>query len=125
MILGASDYVRTVLHHEVNGVEAAERSSLRTFVVERNRQGNDFSLLDQFCRVDHFLRGDVIERAELVVRSPFPPVLILLRQFFYVLYGVFFCHSRCPSLSSLSTSDRRSSTRVRTQMPRTVPDFKG
>jgi hypothetical protein len=61
----------------VHGIEPPERgifrfAALRPAMVVRQRQRNDFALLDEPRRRDDILRPRVIERANLVLRAQRP-----------------------------------------------------
>src|SRR5262249_45453221 len=54
-----------------------------------NTQGKDFPSGDQPTRLGNFLRSDIVQRADLVLWSPFSPVAHLQRQF---PQGLFVAH---------------------------------
>ena len=62
--------------HGVDRVEAvAPKAALRTLVIEIERQREDLALSDQPGGGDDVLGGDEIQRTDLIVRTPTPPVL--------------------------------------------------
>ena len=47
---------------------------LRTVLIEVEPQGKGLALVHQRCRLHDVRRGDVVQRADLVIRAPFAPV---------------------------------------------------
>jgi hypothetical protein len=73
----------------VYGIEAPERrifrlAALRPAMVERKRKRNHFTLLHEARRRDDVFRPRVVERADLVVRAPAPPIFQSFSRRMYV-----------------------------------------
>jgi hypothetical protein len=69
--------------HGVHRIDAAHRrifalGALRAGVVEVERERDHLAFLDEACRRDDVLRRGVVQRADLVIRTPLAPVLVLL-----------------------------------------------
>ena len=83
--------------HHVQRIDAPERRilalrALRAGVVEIERERDHLSLAHQPRRGDDVLRRRVVERADLVVRAPFAPVLVFLGSLAQVLPGDLLVH---------------------------------
>src|SRR5437867_3524608 len=66
--------VATIYRHDVNGITTKPMCPLRTIRIDRDTERDRPSLSDQFRRLHDLFRGDVVQRPQLVVRSPFAPV---------------------------------------------------
>ncbi len=64
-----------VAHHEAHRVEPAQMPALRSAFAVVDRQRYHAAVADQARRVADHLRGDVVDRARLIVRAPLTPVL--------------------------------------------------
>ena len=73
--------ITAVTEHRMDGVKALPGATLWTVPLEWNAQGKDFTRCDELTRLRNFLRGDVVQRANLIIRAPFAPVAHLQRQF--------------------------------------------
>src|ERR1043166_4529982 len=73
--------IAAIAEHRVNGVKALPGAALRAVALEGNTAGKDFPGRDQPTLLGNLLRGDVVQRTNLVLRAPFPPVAHLQRQF--------------------------------------------
>ena len=61
--------------HGMDGVPAlAEQAALRSASAQWDAEGKDLAALDQFGRGDHVGGRHVVERADLVVLAPTPPI---------------------------------------------------
>ena len=81
--------------HGVQRIDAAERriiglAALRAVVVEIERQRDHLAFFHQLRRGDDVFGRGVIERADLVVGTPFAPVLVFLRGLAEVVARDFF-----------------------------------
>jgi hypothetical protein len=65
--------------------------ALRARVIEVQRKRDHFALPDQARSSDDVLWSRIVERADLVVRSPFAPILVLLSSLAHVLTGDLSC----------------------------------
>ena len=84
--------VGTGAQHQVQRIDASHRrvvglAALRTELVEVERERDHLALLHELRRRDDVLGARVVERADLVVRAPLAPVLVLLRRVAKVLAG--------------------------------------
>ena len=108
VVLGADTHVAAVLQHEVDRVEAPERPGLRPVVVERNGKRKDLALFDEAGRIHDLLRGDVVERPELIVVAPPAPVLVLVGERLHVVHREMFRHGSSSCSGCVSHIRRRS-----------------
>src|SRR5581483_3172517 len=76
VVLVAVGGVAAVLQHHVDGVHPPEAAVLGAELVVRQGAGDDLARLDEGGRVRAALGVDVVDRAQLVVRAPAPPVAI-------------------------------------------------
>jgi hypothetical protein len=90
---------------------AAEQAGLRALPVERNAEREHLAGADQARRPHDVLRHDVIERADLIVFAPAPPVLS-----FSVASAIAFLPT-VMSIQDLSPSDLLTSARLRNGKP--------
>ena len=78
-VLPFGDCIGAGRQHLVDRIEAAaEQAVLRARGVERNAKRKNLAGADQARRVDDVLRRDLVERADLVVLAPAPPIAQLL-----------------------------------------------
>src|SRR5262249_48006578 len=70
-----------VTEHRMDGVEALPSAALWTVALEWNAQGKDFAHCNELTRLRNFLRGDVVQRPNFIIRAPFAPVAHLQCQF--------------------------------------------
>ena len=97
-VLAAGNGVGAGREHLVDGIEApAEQAGLRPVAVERDAEREHLAPADQAGRLDDILWPHVIERADLVVLAPAPPVLELLRGFGDCLSAHLDVHRLVPS----------------------------
>ena len=64
--------IAAIAEHRVNGVKALPGTALRTVALEWNTEGKDFPGCDQPTRLGNFLWGDIVQRPDLVLWTPFP-----------------------------------------------------
>ncbi|MFZ0777218.1 MAG: hypothetical protein WAM74_12080, partial [Xanthobacteraceae bacterium] len=68
--------------HLVDRVEAAAKQPvLRTVAIERDAERENLAGTNEACRFDDIFRPDLVERADVIVLAPTPPVLELLCRF--------------------------------------------
>src|SRR5207249_10975380 len=79
----------------------------RTGVVEVERERDDLAFAHQARRGDDVLGPRVVERADLVLRAPSSPVLVLLGGFAQVLAGKLAAHVRTSKFEAHSLSGGR------------------
>ena len=80
-VLPFGDGVGAGRQHLMDRIEAAaEQPVLRPIGIERNAQRENLAGADQARGLDDILRGNVIERAAVIVLAPAAPVLELLRR---------------------------------------------
>ncbi len=113
-VVGVTDLVPVLLagnrigagrQHLVDRIEAAaEQAVLRAFAVERNAEREHLAGADQARRLDDVLRGDVVERADLVVLAPAAPVRELLGGLGDRLFADLDIHGVRPFLSFLQAA---------------------
>ena len=79
LVVAAGDGIRAGGEHGVDRIPAAaEQAGLRALPVERNAEREHLAGADQARRPHDVLRHDVIERADLIVFAPAPPVFEFL-----------------------------------------------
>src|SRR5205085_8955247 len=66
--------VAAVAEHRVDRIEALPRAALRPFAIERDAEREHFPRGREATRGGDALRRDVVQRPDLVVRAPLPPV---------------------------------------------------
>ena len=75
LVVAAGDRIGAGREHGVDRIPAAaEQTALRPALVERNAERKHLAGADQACRPHDILRQNVIERADLIVFTPPPPV---------------------------------------------------
>src|SRR5262249_37565410 len=80
-VLPARDRVGSGRQHLVDGIEAAaKKAGLRAAAVERDAEREYLAGQDQLGGVRDLRRGDMIERADVVVLPPPPPIGELFRS---------------------------------------------
>ena len=90
-VLIASDRIGAGGKHGVDRIEAvAPQAFLRTGAVEVKPQRKHFAFFYQARSVDDVLRGDVVQRTDLIVRAPLAPVFAFLGGGAQVRDGEFF-----------------------------------
>ena len=105
LVVLAGDRVGPGREHGVDRVPAAApEARLRPVLIERQAEREDLAAPDQ-ARGVHDVRGrDEVERPDLVVRPPAPPVLQPLRGIEHVLLGVLAGHHRLPCATATLTN---------------------
>src|SRR6266478_4786638 len=99
-VLPAGDGVGAGRQHLMDRIEASsEQAGLRAVAVERDAERKHLAGADQTSGLDDILRPDVVERADLVVLAPAPPILQLLRRLGNRLLARFDVHVPCPLIA--------------------------
>src|SRR6516162_1494006 len=99
-VLPTGDGVGAGRQHLVDRIEApSEQAGLRTVAVERDAERKHLAGADQTSGLDDILGRDVVERADVVVLAPAPPILELLRSLGNRLLAHFDVHVPCPLIA--------------------------
>src|SRR5262249_10000135 len=104
-VLSAGDGVGAGRQHLMDRIEASsEQARLRAVAVERDAEREHLAGADQTSRLDDILRPDLVERADLVVLAPAPPILELLRSLGNRLLAHLDVHVPRPLITLLQTA---------------------
>src|SRR5499427_857377 len=104
-VLSAGDGVGAGRQHLMDRIEASSKQArLRAVAVERDAEREHLAGADQTSRLDDILRPDLVERADLVVLAPAPPILELLRSLGNRLLAHLDVHVPRPLITLLQTA---------------------